>query len=225
MVTIFRELRERRHRGRQDQAQDAERHAVDGRGDLRRQQRPGHGRATSATACMRAADLAAGLTGAVVKDPVQDRVVWHEYLRNGRQGARRLEGSLSRLPGGPVSDTSRLTHARLRHPPPRPGLRAQPAAPRWSLAPGHRAGRGAARRRGGAAARRHDRDEAAGGAAGLSPRRRLRARSSIPFAEFSPEWQALRYALARGIPVRFMDLPQCHRLADRQPATERTARG
>jgi hypothetical protein len=35
-----------------------------------------------------------------------------------------------------------------------------------------------------------------------------------PFAEFSPEWQAIRFALARGIPVRFMDLPQAHRLAD-----------
>jgi hypothetical protein len=34
-----------------------------------------------------------------------------------------------------------------------------------------------------------------------------------PFAEFSPEWQALRFALGRGIPVRFMDLPQYHRLA------------
>ena len=29
---------------------------------------------------MRAADIAAGMTGAVVKDPVQDRVVWLEYL-------------------------------------------------------------------------------------------------------------------------------------------------
>lgn len=29
---------------------------------------------------LRAADLAAGLTGAVIKDPVQDRVVWLEYL-------------------------------------------------------------------------------------------------------------------------------------------------
>ncbi len=28
-----------------------------------------------------------------------------------------------------------------------------------------------------------------------------------PFAEFSPEWQALKYALDRGIPARFMDLP------------------
>ena len=29
---------------------------------------------------LRAGDLAAGLVGAVVKDPVQDRVVWLEYL-------------------------------------------------------------------------------------------------------------------------------------------------
>jgi len=34
-----------------------------------------------------------------------------------------------------------------------------------------------------------------------------------PFAEFSPEWQALRYALRQGVPVRFMDLPQTHALA------------
>lgn len=29
-----------------------------------------------------------------------------------------------------------------------------------------------------------------------------------PFAEFSPEWQALRYAHERGVPARFMDLPR-----------------
>ena len=34
-----------------------------------------------------------------------------------------------------------------------------------------------------------------------------------PFAVFSPEWQALGYGLARKIAVRFMDLPQSHRLA------------
>src|SRR5262245_44645234 len=31
-----------------------------------------------------------------------------------------------------------------------------------------------------------------------------------PFAEFSPEWQAIRHALAARVPVRFMDLPQAH---------------
>ena len=34
-----------------------------------------------------------------------------------------------------------------------------------------------------------------------------------PFAEFSPEWQALRYALRQGVLVQFMDLPQTHGLA------------
>lgn len=33
-----------------------------------------------------------------------------------------------------------------------------------------------------------------------------------PFTHFSPEWQALRYALERGIPARFMDLPQSFQL-------------
>lgn len=34
-----------------------------------------------------------------------------------------------------------------------------------------------------------------------------------PFATYSPEWQAIHYALTRGIPVRFMDLPQAHQMA------------
>jgi hypothetical protein len=34
-----------------------------------------------------------------------------------------------------------------------------------------------------------------------------------PFAEFSPEWQAIRYALRQGVPVQWMDLPQTHALA------------
>ena len=36
-----------------------------------------------------------------------------------------------------------------------------------------------------------------------------------PFAVFSPEWQAIRYALAAGVPVRFCDLPAAHQLAMR----------
>jgi len=34
-----------------------------------------------------------------------------------------------------------------------------------------------------------------------------------PFAEFSPEWQALRWAVGNGVPVRFIDLPVAHSLA------------
>lgn len=39
-----------------------------------------------------------------------------------------------------------------------------------------------------------------------------------PFAEFSPEWQAIRYALRRGIPVSFMDLPQAYQFTHDDPA-------
>ena len=35
----------------------------------------------------------------------------------------------------------------------------------------------------------------------------------LPFAEFSPEWQAMHWALANHVPVRLMDLPLAHRLA------------
>src|SRR5688572_24114251 len=34
-----------------------------------------------------------------------------------------------------------------------------------------------------------------------------------PFAEFSPEWQAILYARKNNIPVRFMDLPAAHQFA------------
>ncbi|MFV0128210.1 DUF5682 family protein [Streptomyces sp. HMX112] len=34
-----------------------------------------------------------------------------------------------------------------------------------------------------------------------------------PLADFSPEWVALRWALDRGVPVRFIDLPAIHSLA------------
>lgn len=34
-----------------------------------------------------------------------------------------------------------------------------------------------------------------------------------PFAEFSPEWQALRWSVLAGVPARFIDLPLVHGLA------------
>lgn len=37
-----------------------------------------------------------------------------------------------------------------------------------------------------------------------------------PFAAFSPEWQAMRHAVERGVPVRFCDLPQSLRLAEQE---------
>jgi hypothetical protein len=38
-----------------------------------------------------------------------------------------------------------------------------------------------------------------------------------PFAEFSPEWNALRYAQAQQIPTRFIDLPASHQFALARP--------
>src|SRR5947208_7338138 len=38
-----------------------------------------------------------------------------------------------------------------------------------------------------------------------------------PFAAFSPEWQAIRYALKKGVPARFMDLPRAHQLLGQEP--------
>lgn len=43
-----------------------------------------------------------------------------------------------------------------------------------------------------------------------------RQASYYPFAEFSPEWQAIRWALARGVPVRCFDLPAAHTFALRE---------
>ncbi|MGW3458348.1 DUF5682 family protein [Streptomyces olivaceoviridis] len=41
-----------------------------------------------------------------------------------------------------------------------------------------------------------------------------------PFAGFSPEWVALRWALERGVPARFIDLPATHTLAWQKEADE-----
>ena len=69
-----------RPRTADDQAQVAVRHAVDRRGDLGHHQRARARRRTSATVCSGAPDVAAGIVGAVVKDPVPDSAVWTEYL-------------------------------------------------------------------------------------------------------------------------------------------------
>ncbi|QKW11086.1 hypothetical protein HUT18_22295 [Streptomyces sp. NA04227] len=49
-------------------------------------------------------------------------------------------------------------------------------------------------------------------------------RSSFwPFAEFSPEWVAIRWALDHDVPVRFIDLPAAHSLAQRAPEQDAQA--
>jgi Family of unknown function (DUF5682) len=44
-----------------------------------------------------------------------------------------------------------------------------------------------------------------------------------PFAEFSPEWQALRHAAEHGVALRFIDLPQSQRFALRAAEAEAEA--
>jgi len=46
-----------------------------------------------------------------------------------------------------------------------------------------------------------------------------------PFTVFSPEWQALGYAAGRGIPARFIDLPQAIVLAERATDQSGTVQG
>ena len=49
---------------------------------------------------LRPADVAAGIVGAVIKDPVADQVAWTEYLEVVVRDASRLGGVLQRLPRG-----------------------------------------------------------------------------------------------------------------------------
>src|SRR4051812_14262347 len=46
------------------------------------------------------------------------------------------------------------------------------------------------------------------------PPERPRLAVYYPFAAFSPEWQAIRWALEHGVPARFIDLPAAHRFAE-----------
>lgn len=63
-----------------------------------------------------------------------------------------------------------------------------------------------------------------GGAA--SPRETGGVRAAFwPFAEFSPEWQALRWAVSCGIPVRFIDLPTTIRMAVGEPSAPSRSAG
>ena len=86
VVTVFRELRSGVTEDGRTKLKSPIGHAVDGRGDLGGHQRAGAGRALRRRRAA-AADVAAGIVGAVVKDPVADRVVWHGVPRGGRPRA------------------------------------------------------------------------------------------------------------------------------------------
>jgi len=50
-----------------------------------------------------------------------------------------------------------------------------------------------------------------------------RRSAMYPFAVFSPEWQAIHFALTNNVPIRFMDLPQSHQLALQKQQEEEIA--
>ncbi|MEO1791059.1 MAG: DUF5682 family protein [Cyanobacteria bacterium J06629_19] len=49
----------------------------------------------------------------------------------------------------------------------------------------------------------------------IYPPNHLQHSAYYPFAVFSPEWQAIQHGLRNNVPVRFMDLPQTHQMAER----------
>ena len=57
----------------------------------------------------------------------------------------------------------------------------------------------------------------------LYPPNHLQLAAYYPFAIFSPEWQAIQYGLKADIPMRFMDLPQAHQMAERVAQQEESS--
>ena len=157
---------------------------------------------------LRAADVAAGILGAVVKDPVQDRVVWQEYLETVVKRPRRLDRPLPQLPRGQRLMT--VTLLGIRHH--GPGSARAVAAALAELKPDVILIEG---------------PPEADALIPLAAHPAMRPPVALlvyadadpsragfwPFAEFSPEWVAIRHGVADGIPVRFIDLPSGHRFA------------
>ena len=54
----------------------------------------------------------------------------------------------------------------------------------------------------------------------IYPPDHLQLAAYYPFAIFSPEWQAIQYGLQQNIPIRFIDLPQTHQMAERASQQE-----
>ena len=150
---------------------------------------------------------------------------------DGRPRAGRLEGLLPRLPRG-----ERMTAATGRRAPAAgtagdggPRARGRCCSGCGTTGPGSARGRCGPRWTRRRPAGRPDRGAARGGRAGPAGRRRRTCGRPVallahavdepgraafwPLAEFSPEWVAIRWALAHGVPVRFIDLPAAHTLA------------
>ena len=156
---------------------------------------------------LRADDVASGLIGAVIKDPVHDAVVLKEYLETVVKERDGDAESVSRVSQGAVS-RYRVFGVRHHGPGSAHSLRLalDEMQPDCVLIEGPPDADGVIQ---------WVADERMTPPVALltyvkgDPGRA----AYFPFAEYSPEWQALRHAVGRGIPVRFMDLPMKHQFA------------
>ena len=186
----------RRHdRGRQDEAEVAERHAVApprrsrvvnnglalaahfGDGALRRR---GRGRRADRRGRSRTRCRTASSGGSTSRPWSRSATGWKDLYR----ACRELSDASDASPSSASATTGRARRAAL--------------APRSHGARARCRARSRARRRptGSCALAARRSHAPAGGAARLRARRAAAARSFYPFASFSPEWQAMRYALA-----------------------------
>ena len=151
---------------------------------------------------VRAADVAAGLVGAVVKDPVQDRIVWQEYLETVVKDRARVGRPLPGVPRAGLSGREHVGH-RLsgpRRPAPRPGSARSVAGALDELRPDLVLIEGPPELDAVVAAGSPTPSmRAAGGRRWSTPSTSPGGRRSTRSRSFSPEWVALRWALAHGV--------------------------
>ena len=174
-------------------------------------------------------DVAAGIVGAVVRDPVPRRRRLARVPRGGRRRARRLGRLLRRLPGTRLSVRLRHDAAPARDPPPRPGVGALGCACARRAAAVDRAGRVAGRATHGVPLGRRRRVSTRRSRCSATSSTSRGGRCSRRSPSFSPEWQAVRWANEHGVPVEAIDLPLANSLAvgdddDRLIAGDGTAR-
>ena len=173
---------------------------------------------------LRAADVAAGIVGAVVKDPVSDAVVWQEYLETVVRERDGWRDFYRAAPTMPEADGRRSCSASATTGPARPGRcggRSTRTGPDVVLIEGPPEADGlvALAAAGG--------DAPAGGAARVpADAKRTRRDGARPRSGRSPSsrrsGRRIRWAVAHDVPVRFCDLPRV-RSASPRPRGARAA--
>ncbi len=172
------------------------------------------GRRGSTAASCRRDGLAPNIVGAIVKDPVQDKAVLEEYLETVLKKRPDYAAYYKASERRALIDAEAGQDLLFRHPPPRAGLCRQPGEGARRAA----AGRRADRRAGGCLAHccRCWPSPAMRPPVALLcyPEDDPAATSFWPFAEFSPEYQAvLLGGAATARRSRFIDLPSSERSA------------